>query len=291
MPLSRPFIAILLLFSLLLQTREAQSQERLAWMEAVAPPFFIHEGPFKGQGYQDLLTEIIKRHLPEYQHSHMQANITRHHQQWKQGENVCSVGMYKTPERLQFTYYSIPSVFTLPPVLIIMKERFADFGGKKTISLAGLLKEGRMVVGRSPNRSYGVEFDKALKQWSTERNTFSYESPELSLNLFKMLQAGRIDALPGLPEEAMYLAETMGMRDAIMTLNVEENQANPEASLSYVACSKTDWGKEAIQRINRVLREQRPTTAYRAAYERWLDPSSLEGYRKLYDEVFLKITE
>jgi uncharacterized protein (TIGR02285 family) len=106
-----------------------------------------------------------------------------------------------------------------------------------------------------------------------------------------MLQAGRIDTLPGLPEEAMYLAETMGIRDQIMTLNVEENQANPEASLSYVACSKNEWGKEAIQRINRVLLEQRPTAAYRAAYERWLDASSIEGYRKLYDEVFLHITQ
>lgn len=26
-------------------------------------------------------------------------------------------------------------------------------------------------------------------------------------------------------------------------------------------------------------------------YERWLDPSSLEGYRKLYKDVFLTITE
>lgn len=269
----------------------AKAQDSLAWMEAVAPPFFIHEGPLKGQGYEDLLTEILKTHLPEYQHSHMQANITRHYQQWKQGEKVCSVGMYKTPERLEFTYYSIPSVFTLPPVLIILKDRFQDFSGKKTVSLAQLLQKDTLVIGRSPNRSYGIEFDKALKAHSTAKNTYSYESPELSLNLFKMLEAGRIDALPGLPEEAMYLAETMGIRDQIMTLNVEENQANPEALLSYVACSKNEWGKLAIERINRVLLAQRPTEAYRAAYERWLDPSSLEGYRQLYHEIFLNITQ
>jgi uncharacterized protein (TIGR02285 family) len=279
------------LLALLTPSRVVQAQDSLAWMEAVAPPFFIHEGPLKGQGYEDLLTEILKAHLPEYKHSHMQANITRHYQQWKQGEKVCSVGMYKTSERLEFTYYSMPSVFTLPPVLIIMKDRFQDFGGKKTVNLAQLLKEGKFIIGRSPNRSYGVEFDTALKAHSTEKNTYSYESPELSLNLFKMLQAGRIDTLPGLPEEAMYLAETMGIREQIMTLSVEENQANPEASLSYVACSKNEWGKETIQRINRVLLAQRPTAAYRAAYERWLDSSSIEGYRKLYDEVFLKITQ
>jgi uncharacterized protein (TIGR02285 family) len=106
-----------------------------------------------------------------------------------------------------------------------------------------------------------------------------------------MLLAGRIDALPGLPEEAMYLAETLGINDKIMTLNIAENQVNHNASLSYVACSKTEWGKKTIEDINKVLRKERPTESYRTAYERWLDPSSIEGFRKLYNEVFLTITE
>ena len=270
---------------------EVHAKEILAWMEAVAPPFFIHEGPYKGQGYEDLITDILKESLPQYDHKHMQANISRHYQQWKQGENACSVGMFKTPERLEFTYFSIPSVFTLPTVLIIHKDRFEAFGGKKTVSLAELLKEGKLMIGRSSNRSYGIEFDTALNTYGNSKNIFKYEGPELSLNLFKMLQAGRIDALPGLPEEAMYLAETMGIRDQIITLAVEENQANKESWLSYVACSKTEWGKKVIEEINQALIELRPTEKYRAAYERWLDPSTIEGYRKLYQEEFVSITE
>ena len=269
----------------------AKAKETLAWMEAVAPPFFIHEGPYKGQGYEDIITEILKESLPQYEHKHMQANISRHYQQWKQGENACSVGMFKTPERLEFTYFSIPSVFTLPTVLIIHKDRLATFGGKTTVSLTEILKEDKLVIGRSNNRSYGIEFDTALDTYGTSNNIFKYEGPELSLNLFKMLQAGRIDALPGLPEEAMYLAETLGMRHQIMTLAVEENQVNRESWLSYVACSKTEWGKQAIEAINQALIELRPTERYRAAYERWLDPNSIENYRKLYQEEFVSITE
>ena len=96
---------------------------------------------------------------------------------------------------------------------------------------------------------------------------------------------------PGLPEEAKYLAETMGIRDQIMTIGIEENQVNHDASITYVACSKTAWGKKTIENINTVLLDQRPTERYRAAYERWLDPSSIAGYRKLYAEVFLQITK
>lgn len=291
MHLCNRFSVTLLFLVTLFGPNGSQAQDALAWMEAVAPPFFIHDGELKGQGYEDLITDILKGNLPQYQHSHMKANITRHYQQWKQGEKACSVGMYKTPERLEFTYYSIPSVFTLPPVLIIHKDRFQAFGGNKMVSLAKILQDGKLIIGRSNNRSYGIEIDTPLKTYSTEKNTFVYEGQELSLNLFKMLQAGRIDALPGLPEEAMYMAETMGIRDQIMTLAIEENQGNPEGSLSYVACSKNGWGKTAIETINQVLRAQRPTEKYRAAYERWLDPSSIEGYRKLYQDVFLKITE
>lgn len=117
-----------------------------------------------------------------------------------------------------------------------------------------------------------------------------FEGAELSLNLFKMLIAGRIDALPGLPEEAMYLAETLGFKDQIMTLNITENQNDHSASLTYVACSKTPWGQKTIDAINTVLLKERPTQEYRAAYERWLDPSSIDNYRVLYDDVFLPIS-
>lgn len=268
-----------------------REKDTIAWLEAVAPPFFIHDGPLKGQGYEDLITDIIKKQLVQYEHQHQQATISRHHQQWKQGEKACSLAMFKTPERMDFAYFSIPSVFTLPPVLIIHKKQFEQFGKKKTVSLKKILQSNNFIIGRSNNRSYGSEFDNILNKYGNEQNVFTYESQQLSMNLFKMLLAGRIDALPGLPEEAMYLAETLGFRNDIMTIMVEENQGNHSSCLTYVACSKTPWGKKTIVAINEVLIKQRPTIQYRTAYERWLDPSSIDGYRQLYDDVFLKITK
>lgn len=292
MDIKRYIYALLLLFFITcLAPSVAWTKDSISWMEAIAPPFFIHEGDFKGQGYEDLITNILVENLPKYDHSHMIANLSRHYQQWKQGEKSCGLAMYKTQERMEFAYFSIPSVFTLPTVLIINKERYKALGGTKDVSLTDILKSNKFIVGRSKNRSYGVEFDDTLDTYGNEQNIFSYEGPELSLNLFKMLLAGRIDALSGLPEEAMYLAETMGIKDQIMTINIVENQVNHDASLTYVACSKNEWGKETIDNINRVLLEQRDTERYRAAYERWLDPSSHEGYRKLYKENFLTITE
>jgi len=266
-----------------------QAKDSITWMEAVAPPFFIHEGNLKGQGYEDLITDLLTENLPLYDHKHMIATISRHYQQWKQGEKSCSLAMFKTPERKEFAYFSIPSVFTLPTVLIIRKDNLNTFGGKKNVHLQQLLEGKNITIGRSKNRSYGILVDDVLNHFGNDNNIFSFQGPELSLNLFKMLTGGRIDALVGLPEEAMYLAETLGFKDQIMTLNISENQNDHNASLTYVACSKTEWGKKTIDTINSVLLEQRPTERYRAAYERWLDPSSIEEYRQLYSDVFLKI--
>lgn len=282
-------VSVFLFFSLLLLFSSFTSaKEKLYWMEASAPPFYITQGPLKGQGYQDLITDILQENLPQYEHISMEANLSRHYKQWKLGEPACGLAMYKTPEREEFALFSIPSVFSLPAVLIIKKERFADFGAQQTISLKELLTTKKIVIGRSSKRSYGAEFDKVMDTYGDPSTVFSYEGSQLSLHLMRMLMAGRIDALPGLPEEAMYIAETMGIKDQIMTLAVEENLVEHESMLSYVTCSKNEWGEKTIQAINRVLEEQRPTRRYRAAYERWLDPSAIEAYRKMYQEIFLQ---
>ena len=284
-------ILICIFFVTCLLPSVAWTKDSISWMESATPPFFIHEGDFKGQGYVEAINNIIIENLPEYDHTKTDANLSRHYQQWKQGEKACAPSMYKTKEREEFVYYSVPSTFSLPIVLIINKKNFLAFGGSKTVSLTSILQSNKFVIGRINNRSFGAEFDNTMDSYGNDKNTFVYEGADLLGGLFKMLMAGRIDALPGSPEEAIYLAETMGIRDQIMTLTIEENQGAPESYLGYMTCSKNEWGKTAIDNINRVLLEQRGTERYRAAYERWLDPSSFEGYRKLYKEVFLPITQ
>ena len=291
----RYFSALIFLFSVTcMLPHVAWTKDSISWMGSATPPFFIHEGLYKGQGYVEVINNILIENLPEYSHSRVQANLSRQNQQWKQGEKVCSPSKYRTEERKKFMYFSIPSTFSLPIVLIINKSNFSAFGGSKTVSLASILQSNEFVIGRIKNRSFGTDFDKTLDNYGNDKNIFLYEGPALLADLLKMLMAGRIDALPGSPEEAIYLAETMGIRDQIMILNIEENQGDRDAYdayLGYVACSKNEWGKTAIDNINRVLLEQRGTERYRAAYERWLDPSSIEGYRRLYKERFLTITE
>lgn len=283
-----PFFLFFIIMTLL--PAPAPAADSVTWMEADAPPFFIHAGKYKGQGYEDVVMDILQENMPEYSHDTITANLARHIYNFKQGQKVCNVGLYRTPEREKFLYFSIPSFFTLPTVLVIRKDRYADFGGKKTIQLDALLKKGNITIGRAVKRSYGKYVDAVLDKYKDQDTLFIFEEDEFSHNFFQMLELGRLDAMISLPEEAMYQAEKLGIQDTIMTLTIAENQVGYDSWLSSVGCSKTEWGKKIITEINRILLTQRPADRYRKAYERWLDESSLEHYRKLYNQVFLQAT-
>ena len=243
------------------------------------------------QGYGDIITDIIQQGLIDYEHDTITTNITRHFYKFKQGEKVCSVGLYRTPEREEFMYFSMPSFLTLPPVLIIKKDGLSRFGNRTSVQLAEILGDKKLMVGMSKDRSYGTTTDDILKKHKGSNNILESTGQELSLNLFKMLLKGRLDGIIGLPEEALYQAEQLGIRDQLMTLTIEENQNGYEGWMSSVGCSKNAWGKAIIDKINEILLKQRPTERYRTAYERWLDPNSIENYRRVYKDVFLETTQ
>jgi uncharacterized protein (TIGR02285 family) len=173
-------------------------------------------------------------------------------------------------------------------VLLIKKEKYAEVGEKPVIDLAGLLRANTFIIGLAKDRSYGPDVDAVLHQYTTEKNSFTLVAQHLSKNLFEMLMLDRIDGLIAVPEEAMYITEELGIRDKVMILRIQENQKDQETWLSYVACSKTAWGKEVVEHINKVLATERPTERYRSAYEKWLDTGSLDEYRRLYDNYFVK---
>ncbi|WP_084312120.1 TIGR02285 family protein [Desulfobulbus elongatus] len=268
----------------------AWARDSITWMEAVMPPYLIQDGVNKGQGYGDVITRIIQEELAEYEHEEMVTNVTRHFYKFKQGEKVCSVGLFRSPEREEFMYFSLPSFLTLPAVIIIKKKSLPQFGGHTTVRLADVLNNKNMTIGLSKDRSFGACTDEILDNHRGENNLLEITGQELSLNLFKMLMKGRLDGIIGLPEEVLYQAEQLGIRDQVMTLTIEENQTGYDSWLSAVGCAKTPWGKAVIDKVNAVLIKERPTERYRAAYERWLDPNAIEQYRRVYRDVFLKQT-
>lgn len=269
----------------------ALAKDSITWMEVNMPPHFIQEGGIlQDQGYGDIVSKLLREQLPEYEHYRMTTNVVRHFDKFKRGDKVCAVGLYRTPERESFLHFSIPCLLTMPPALIIRKDRLKQLGTKTIISLDQLLNNSEFRLGMSKDRSYGPVLDDVLARHSNRPNLIVFSGQEIGENYFKMLLLDRLDGLIGLPDEAMYHAEQMGIRDQITTLSFADNQQAHEGWLCAVACPKNEWGREIIEQINPILVHLRPTEAYRHAYERWLDSNSLPLYRSVYNKIFLTAT-
>ena len=283
-----PLILVMWLLFIGLSLCSASAKESITWLEVSMPPYLVQDGPYKNEGYGNVVSAILREHLPEYDHQVVVTNVIRHFDRFKKGEKVCSIGLYRTPERETFMHFSIPSLLTMPAVLITTKEKLALFGESRSIKLNEVLANPRFILGLSKDRSYGATVDAILKTYRNKTNLVLYSGQELSANYFRMLMLDRLDGLIGLPDEAMYHAEQLGLRDQLATLIIEENRQDYAGWLCAVGCTKDEWGRAVIDRINAVLLEQRPTASYRAAYERWLDPAHLEQYRSVYQAVFLQ---
>lgn len=259
----------------------------ITWMTSDFPPVSIPKGPLKDQGYCDVIQKAIQKRMPGYTHESLIGNMNRLYHEYRRGHPVCSVSLYKTPEREAFIEFSIPSTFTLPNRLIFRAEDAGRFGETESISLATVLEEQNIRLGIAANRSYGRPLDTVLDRHRETGTLFVYVGDDLFENLLRMLVAGRLDAVLGLPEEVMFVAEGLGVRDAIKSVALTETLDDPRAWIGHVGCSKTDWGRAVIKAVNRAIRSARPTAEYRRAYERWLDPEGKGIYRRFYDQVFL----
>ena len=265
----------------------APAKDSITWMQVNMPPFFIHEGLERHRGYGDVVSAILQANLPNYDHHVMVTNVIRHFERFKQGEKVCSIGLYRTPEREQFIAFSIPSFLTLPAALVTTKDKAAAHGWTGSVRLDDVLHHPEFVLGLSADRSYGLRIDTLLKQHHDRFNLITYSGQELAANYFKMLLLDRLDGLLALPDEAMYQAKRLGIGDRLTVLSIEENQEGYEGWMCAVGCPNNEWGRGVIEQVNRILVEQRPTEQYKMAYERWLDPGSADRYRTLYRDVFL----
>ncbi len=266
----------------------AHGRESITWLKTNMPPFFIAHGEHKNQGYGDVVTEILKQNLPQYDHQDLYTNIIKHFSLFQRDGRYCVVGLYKTPEREKFLRFSYPTFMTLPPVLIMKKDRWQKLLHQQAVQLETIFQHQDFILGFSRDRSYGNPIDQVIGKHPDRSNLVHFSGQELTDNFFKMLMLDRVDGLLGLPEEAMYHAHRLGLEHEIITVEILENSQDTEGWLCYAGCPDTAWGRKAIKEINKVLLEKRPTSQYRNAYEHWLHAENKPRFRALYQEVFLQ---
>lgn len=257
----------------------AQPPQTVVWAVADRPTSYILEGDNKGRGAVDEVYALLQASLPEYTHIFEKMNFPRVLEKMRRGECVCSVG-FRNAEREEVALFSHPAVLALPYGVVSLKGRLDGFKRSTTsLSLVQLIENKKFLGGILQNRSYG-EISSLVEKYNN-KGTLKELPP--GCNLIQMLLLKRIDYLIEIPSFSVYQATQMGVEDRIETTSIDEYSA--PALVAHVFCTRNEWGKEFIQKINKVLERERNTETYREIIERWYDDNGKQVIRNNYDRL------
>ncbi len=265
----------------------AGDKRPVTWVESDFPPVWIYSGPYKGMGGADLIQDLLFEKLSGYQHRRLRANVTRTEIMVRNKDNVCTCAMFKTPDREKIMVFNrVPSSFILANGIITKKSRQGRFGDKDYISLAGILKNSRLRCGITKDRKFGGKIDEILDQNKENPNILKRAAGDLTAGLLRMLKADNVDYILGFDWELQYLSRDLfSPQEADTLIYIPIKETTPYL-MSYIACSKTEWGKRFVKKLDKILEEALPSETYLNFWGQWMSNKAL--YRKLYHDVFLK---
>ncbi len=254
---SRALSATLAVLAYLFPGTSAATEE-IRWHIMDYPPLYIIDGPNKGKGAADILQKmLIDRLGNEYRHSSILVNDARSRHESKNGINACFVGgVYQDPDYIS----SIP-VAAIPPHLIVIKKgNLKRFGDQRSVALKTLLDNENLVLGVQKDRSRGAILDGIIQQHKRRQNVKVRGLFTLPV-LLKMISRDRIDYTIDYAywvQQAIAHNKLKGEYDFIQ---IEENEGT--IMRGGVVCTKNDWGREIIRKIDNILVDIRPTQEYR----------------------------
>lgn len=194
--------------------------------------------------------------------------------------NACVANRAKLNEREVYSYYSFPQSFYLTHKLYrfnqnesLAKSLLNQQG--ELISIKSLFDEQpKHLIGLVDGVSFGDYLDSQIEQLS--KNNIYYRGGTHRVSaLESMLYAGRVDYLLALPVD-MYPS-------ALQQAKLEQfNVAGaPPFLIAHFSCSKTEFGKQVIQDINRHLLETYKKEKFNDINGAWYskkDSTEIQGY-------------
>ncbi len=261
---------------------KAEGRDAVTWMHADFPPLRIVAGPYAGQGPSDMIHELMRREMPDLEHSVLTANLSRTMNWMEKGEKVLAVGIIPNPERDAIMRYSVPCVLVPPACLVVRAGDRTGLDANTRATLREFLATRRL--GVAADRSYGPEVDAVLRNASDPSRIVASSGAKLFDSLMEMLLLGRVDGVLAYPFEAVYVARMKGKGGGIALVPLREAMV---PVVGRIAAPRTAWGERMIARVDEVLLRHRKAPEYRAAFERWLTPEAVEGYRAMYEDFLL----
>lgn len=257
---------------------------RIKWPYLCFPPLYLcgDKGLEGGTGYQIL--QLIWHQMPEYKHETELMPLKRILESARAGEKQLFYGLYKTPEREEFLHFSLPCRLSTPTYIIIRKSDRADFGTADHVSLKYLLGKTDRKFLLLNAVSFGAGIDELLKTHRESRNVLiEYNTTNMGEKSLKLLIDKRVDYVLSL-DSTSYDARALGISEKISWLKIDEQS---KYEVGYITAPKTEWGAEAIRKVDMILRREIPTKAFFNIFKPLVNDEMASALRREFEEKIL----
>lgn len=272
------------IFIFLLISYSVSAQENtIYWQTDHRPPASILHGAQQGEGFIDLIRNSLVNQLPEYQHINSTSALDKFFDDMERGKNICHPLLFVTEQRKKFAYFSIPVTIT-PSVRVVMKAESAQpLNLKSPIDLEQIFDNER-TFATIKGRSYGEFIDNAINK---QHSSYSHARVSATDNtrLFRLLERERVDFTFAFPFELNYYKKHYNSTK----FNTFAIKGPKDYTLGSVACSKNEWGKTVIDKVNKALLQQREREDFISTITLWWpEERKNKAFLKFYNDVFLK---
>jgi len=266
----------------------------LRWLVQDMPPHFVYRDgkpPQRvedlGQGEVDGFLRLLIERMPQYRHEFIELSLPRFEAQVRQGETLCSVLHVRTPERLQWLYFTTlyPAMLSRQIHVVVRREDLARFESNgQPLQLADLLRRTDLSGLLPRDRSFGPRIDRLLAA-NAERAPRSIVAGR-GANLLPMLRAKRMDYTLEYPVAVDEFSATHPGPPELAKLSLAEGRSTVIAT---AGCSRTPEGRRAVEAMDQAARQLAADPQRDAWIRAWrngapVDADDLQRLNRFLDE-------
>lgn len=241
-----------------------------------APPFHIPEALQSKlntpSGFCDELVASVQRHLPELSVEVAYLPHIRIRRLMKREQNLCFPCLIKRTSYNPDYYFSDTVNLYAPHGVITRKslaeKLIAQFGSP--LSFATLAQQPELRFAQPSGRKYGdiqPILDQYLIDTPQHRSVFGENAV---FNLMAMIAADRVDYTVDYEMMIQFYKQLDNEADSeeLIYIPIKEYQQRP--IIGAIGCARNEWGKKAIESINRVLPAIVDDEAFQQRLDFWL---------------------
>ncbi|MBR9908565.1 MAG: hypothetical protein GYB30_11050 [Gammaproteobacteria bacterium] len=248
-----------------------QADDYILWSANVAPPFHIIDGELAHQGVCDVLVDSFKRAMPTTQHQVEYLPQARIGMLWENEQNLCYPCMiHRAANDQDLIVYSEPThdypshgIITRPELAAKLAEQYGN-----PVDLERMLADRKYQFVQPIGRMYG-QLQSLLEQYVLNTSLhLDLNSDNANTAMLSMILRERIDFTIDYPMIKAYYEQTEGGDLAFLPIE----QLAGERIKGAVACTRNDWGTNAIQQINSAIPQLQQDPAFQQTLKQWLEP-------------------